>query len=88
MTKRLTAALLCLVASFAVGGVATAQAKGLSYRTAKGLAKRLAEKQVRGRHIVSFHLERLRRASATRIVFAYDDRTTDNVFCTSVIVVS
>jgi hypothetical protein len=88
MTKRLTAALLCMVASFAVGGVATAQAKGLSYRTAKGLAKRLAEKQVRGRHIVSFHLRKTKRVSATRFAFAYDDRTTDNVFCTARLIVS
>jgi hypothetical protein len=89
MTKRLTAALLCVAASFAVGGVVTAQAqaKGLSYRTAKVLAKRLAQKQVQGRNVVSFHLTSARRVSPTRIVFAYDDRTGDHVFCTARLVV-
>jgi hypothetical protein len=87
MTKRLTAALLCVVASFAVGGVATAQAKGLSYRTAKALAKRLAQKQVLGRNVISFHLANARRVSATRFVFAYDDRTADHVFCTARLIV-
>lgn len=87
MTKRLMAALLCGVAMFAVGGVATAQAEGLSYKTAKGLATRLAEKQVRGRDVVSFHLLKAKRVSSTRIVFPYDDRSTARVFCTAVVVV-
>jgi hypothetical protein len=87
MTKRLTAALMCVLASFAVAGVATAQAKGLSFRTAKSLAKRLAQKQVLGRNVVSFHLRGARRVSATRIVFAYDDRTADHVYCTATLIV-
>ncbi|MEA2459068.1 MAG: hypothetical protein QOC95_2040, partial [Thermoleophilaceae bacterium] len=87
MTKRLMAALLCVAATFALGGVATAQAQGLSYKTAKGLATRLAEKQVRGRNVVSFHLLKARRVSSTRIVFPYDDRTTAHVFCTAVVIV-
>jgi hypothetical protein len=73
---------------FALGGVATAQARGLSYGTAKALAKRLAEKQLRGRHVVSFHLQAPTRVSATRIVFLYDDRTVDNVFCTASVIVT
>jgi hypothetical protein len=88
MTKRLTAALLCVAASFAAGGVANAQAKGLSYRTAKNLAKRLADKQVRGRGVISFHLRKARRVSSTRLVFPYDDRTIDNVYCTARLIVS
>jgi hypothetical protein len=87
MTKRLTAALLCVAASFAIGGVATAQAKSLPYKTAKTLAKRLAEKQVKGRDVVSFHLLLPRRVGDSRIVFQYDDRTTANVFCTALVVV-
>jgi hypothetical protein len=88
MTKRLMAALLCAVATLAFGGVATAQAKGLSYKNAKTLAKRLAEKQVRGRNVVSFHLQAPTRRSATRIDFSYDDRTADNVFCTARVIVT
>ena len=87
MTKRLTAALLCAVTAFAIGGVATAQAKPLSFKTAKTLAKRLAEKQVRGRDVVSYHLLLPDRVSSSRIVFQYDDRTTTNVFCTALVLV-
>src|SRR4051794_7695165 len=88
MTKRLTAALLCALAAFAIGGVATAQAKRLSYSQAKALAKRLAEKQVRGRNVVSFHLQSASRLGAHKLVFPYDDRTADNVFCTARVVVT
>ncbi len=58
MTKRLMGALLCALAIFAVGGVASAQAQGLPYKDAKVLAKRLANKQLKGRHVVSFHLQK------------------------------
>ena len=88
MTKRLTAALLCVIGSFAFSGVATAQERGLKYKTAKNLAKRLAEKQVRGRDVISFHLRKARRVSSTRVVFPYDDRTLDNVYCTARLIVS
>jgi hypothetical protein len=81
-------ALLCAVATFALGGVATAQAKGLSYADAKVLAKRLAERQVRGRNVVSFHLQRATRQGPLRLVFPYDDRTADHVFCTARVIVS
>jgi hypothetical protein len=87
MTKRLMVAMLCAVGAFALGGVATAEAKTLSYGDAKVLAKKLAEKQVRGRNVVSFHLQRPVRVSATQLVFPYDDRTKDNVFCTAAVVV-
>jgi hypothetical protein len=90
MTKRLTAALLCALVAFALGGVATAQAKGkpLAYKDAKALAKRLADRQVRGRNVVSFHLQRASRLSPTKLVFPYDDRTADHVFCTAAVVVT
>ena len=88
MTKRLTVALLCAVATVALGGAATAEAKRLPYRTAKELATRLAANQVRGRNVVSFHLQSPTRVSATRLVFPYDDRTADNVFCTASLVVT
>jgi hypothetical protein len=87
MKKRLTIALLCAVTLVAVFGVSGAEARGLSFRTAKTLAKRLAAKQVRGRNVVSFHLTVPRRVSPTRILFAYDDRTADNVFCTAALII-
>jgi hypothetical protein len=86
MTTRLTTALLCVVA--AVGLMAaTAEAKGLSMRTATELARQLAKKQVSGRHVVSYHLRKGRRVSANRIKFGYDDRSKDQVFCTAVVIV-
>lgn len=88
MTKRLTVALLCAATTFASAGAATAEARVLSVGTAKALAKELAQKQVRGRDVISFHLLRPRRLSATRFAFLYDDRTTDNVYCTARVIVS
>src|SRR5690242_3198485 len=88
MTKRLTVALLCAAATFALAGTATADARVLSHRTAKELAKELALKQVHGRDVVTFHLSKARRLSPTRFVFLYDDRTRDHVFCTARIIVS
>jgi hypothetical protein len=76
-----------MVAVFAFGGVASAQADGLSYKAAKSLAKRLAEKQVRGRNVVSYHLLDAKRINARRIRFAYDDRSVDNVFCVAQLIV-
>src|SRR4051794_20677204 len=88
MTKRLTAALLCALTTFAFGGVASAHAKTLPYNDAKALAKQLADKQVRGRNVLSFHLLHGKRLSATRIAFPYDDRTADHVFCTARVLVT
>ena len=87
MTKRLTSALLCATALLALVGTATADARPLSYGTAKVLAKRLAQKQVRGRHVVSWHLAKPHRFGPNRIVFLYDDRTSANVFCTANVIV-
>jgi hypothetical protein len=88
MTKRLTVALLCAAASIASLGASGAEARVLSHRTAKELAKQLAEKQVHGRDVISFHLGKAKRVSATRFVLRYDDRTKDHVFCTARIIVS
>ena len=88
MTKRLKVALLCAVAVFALGGVATAQAKRLSYKDAKVLAKRLANKQVRGRDVISFHLQQPSRVGDSKLVFPYDDRTGSDVFCTARVIVT
>src|SRR3954469_7231389 len=88
MTKRLTVALLCAAATLASVGAATADARVLSYGTAKALAKQLAEKQVRGRDVISFHLLKPKRVSATRFVFLYDDRTSGDVYCTARLIVS
>jgi hypothetical protein len=88
MTKRLVGALVCALAMFAVGGVATAQAKRLSYKDAKSLATALAAKQVRGRDVVSFHVHSPVRVSPNRFVFSYDDRTAGHAFCTARLVVT
>lgn len=87
MAKRLTVALACAAATFAAGA-ATAQARTLSYGTAKALAKQLARQQVHGRNVISFHLLKGHRVSANRVEFPYDDRTAGNVFCTARIVVT
>lgn len=87
MTKRLTAAVVCVAATLTLLGAATAEAKGLSMRTATDLARQLAKKQVSGRHVVSYHLRKGRRVSAARIRFGYDDRSKEEVFCTAVVIV-
>src|SRR3954468_1248944 len=83
MTKKTLG--LALVAALALS--APASANTLSLTTAKQLAKRLAAKQVRTRQIVSLHIVRPRRVSAREIKFLYDDRSAQNVYCTSAIVV-
>src|SRR3954468_8646137 len=87
MTKRLTSALLCATALLALVGTATADARPLAYRTAKVLAKRLAQRQVQGRDVVSWHLAKPHRLGANRVVFLYDDRTRANVYCTAHVIV-
>src|SRR3954454_4343797 len=88
MTKRLMVALLCAAATFASVGAAAAEARVLSFNTAKALAKQLAEKQVHGPDVISFHPLQQKRVTATRFVFLDDDRTKDNVFCTARVIVS
>lgn len=83
MTKKTLG--LALVAALVLA--APASANTLSLTTAKQLAKRLAAKQVRTRQIVSLHVVRPHRVSAREIKFLYDDRSAQNVFCTSVIIV-
>jgi hypothetical protein len=88
MTKRLTLAALCAVAALVLGGVATAEARGLTQHAAKRIAKRLAATQVRDRNVISFHLHRAVRVSSSRILIGYDDRTADDIFCTATISVT
>jgi hypothetical protein len=83
MTKKavvsgLVAALICC---------APASANTLPLRTAKSLAKRLAAKQVRTRAITSVKVGHGRRVSPREIRFAYHDRSAENIYCTSAIVV-
>jgi hypothetical protein len=86
MTKRLTAVLVCLAAAPALAGVAHASA--VSYSNALKLAKQLARLQTRDRNVISFHVLKGKRAPSGAIVFPYDDRTADNVYCTAQIVVT
>jgi hypothetical protein len=79
---------LCAAAMLALGGVATAQAQGLTTKAAKKLAKKLAEQQVQGRDVISYHLFGARRLGSNRVVFLYDDRTREHVYCTAAIVVT
>jgi hypothetical protein len=88
MTKRLTVALLCAAATFASVAAGTAEARTLSIRTAKALAKQLAKKQVSGRDVISFYLLDPKRLSPNRIVFHYGDRSRDHVFCTARVIVT
>jgi hypothetical protein len=89
MTKRgLPALAIALVAALGFCGVASAASAPLSFKDAKKIARQLAQKQVRGRDVVSFHLLSGRRLSRSRVAFAYDDRTVDNVYCTAALLVS
>jgi hypothetical protein len=84
----MSAAAIALVAVLAFAGTASAQAGDrLTYKAAKRLAVTLAEQQVRDRDVVSYHVRDAERIGRNRIVFAYDDRTANEVFCTAVIAV-
>src|SRR3982751_2610182 len=83
MTKRI----LLLAVAGALACSAPASAAVLPVKTAKTLAKRLAAKQVQTRQLVFFHVGGAERISAHEITFAYDDRSAQDVFCTSRIVV-
>src|SRR4051794_2231081 len=89
MTKRgVPAVAVALIAVLGFCGAASAQSKPLKASDAKKLARQLAAKQVRGRDVVSFHIFDTVRTSRNSFAFGYDDRTTSNVFCTAVIVVT
>jgi hypothetical protein len=88
MTKRgLPAIAIALIAALGFCGAASAATGPLRVKDARKLARTLAEKQVTGRDVVSFHIFGARRLSANAVVFGYDDRTTANVFCRAAIVV-
>ena len=82
MTKK---TVLTIVAVFAL--CSSASAATLPTTSAKRLAKRLAASQVRSRQLVSLHLLKAKRVGPREVKFAYDDRSAQNVYCTSVIVV-
>jgi hypothetical protein len=83
----MSAVAAALVVVLAFAGTAAAQSDPLRYRTAKKLATQLAKKQVADRDVVSYHVFDAERLSRNAIAFAYDDRTTANVFCTAVLIV-
>ena len=68
-------------------GSATAAEGGLTVHQARHLAHKLVVKQHRERSLVFTHLGRPHRRSATRIDFAYEDRSTADVLCLARIVV-
>jgi hypothetical protein len=89
MTKRgVPAIALVLIAALGFCGAASAQTGALKVSAAKKLARALAEKQVRGRDIVSFHITSAKRHGSNVVTFAYDDRSTSNVYCTAALVVT
>lgn len=89
MTKRgVPAIAIALIAALGFSGTALAQAKPLKVKDARKLARKLAEKQVSGRDVVSFHIFGAKRTGPNSIAFVYDDRTKVNVFCTAAIVVT
>jgi hypothetical protein len=89
MTKRgVPAVVIALIAALGFCGVASAATGPLKVKDARKLARKLAEKQVTGRDVVSFHIVGGKRLSRNSVGFAYDDRTTVNIFCTAAIVVT
>jgi hypothetical protein len=87
-TRGVPAIVIALIAALGFTGSASASTNGLSVRTAGKLARKLAAKQVKGRDIVSFHITSAQKLSRNSVGFAYDDRSTANVFCTATIVVT
>jgi hypothetical protein len=59
----------------------------LTERSARRFAVRLARSVARERKVVAWHLSDAAKVRRTRIVFIYDDRNADNVFCVAKIVV-
>jgi hypothetical protein len=87
MTRKASALALAVLAGLLFATSASA-APTLSLRTAEQLAKRLAIKEIRGRHIVAYHVTNPRRRSAREVVFSYDDRSSGHVYCTARLIVT
>jgi hypothetical protein len=88
MTNRgVPALVIALIAALGFCGAASAAPGPLKVKQARKLARKLAEKQVAGRDVVSFHILAAKRTGPNTVAFAYDDRTNVNVYCTAVIVV-
>jgi hypothetical protein len=83
----ITAAATAAALLAAGGSVAGASETSLSVHQARHLAHKLVVKQRRERSLVFTHLGKPKRRSATRIDFAYADRSTADVLCTARIVV-
>ncbi len=89
MTKRgVPAVAIALTAALGFCGAAQASTGPLKVKQARKLAHKLAEKQVRGRDVVSFHVAGAKRLGRNSVALAYDDRTNVNFFCTATIVVT
>lgn len=89
MTKRgVPAVAVSLIAALGFCGAAQAARGPLKVKDARKLAHKLAEKQVRGRDVVSFHVLGAKRVSRNVVTLAYDDRTNVNFYCTATIVVT
>src|SRR5690349_4511408 len=89
MTKRgVPAIVIALVAALGFTGAASAQTSPLKVKTARKLARKLAQKQVSGRNVISFHITAAKRVNRNSVAFAYDDRTNVNRFCRATIVVT
>src|SRR3954452_12450328 len=87
MTKRGMSIALLAMALIALGGVGTAEAAGLSVKTATRLASQLGRKQVRTQDVVAYHLGRAKRLSRRAVSFRYDARTKGHTYCVSVLTV-
>jgi hypothetical protein len=87
MTTKASALALAALAALAFATAASA-APSLSLSTAGQIAKRLAQKEIRGRHIVAFHVTKPHRVSSREIDFRYDDRSRSNIYCTARMVIT
>jgi hypothetical protein len=91
-TKKVAAPIAAVATTAAVlvaggGSVAAASSSGLTVHQAGHLAHKLVVKQRRERSLLFAHLGKPKRRSSTRIDFAYEDRSTDDVLCVARIVV-
>src|SRR5947209_1185411 len=87
MTTKAWALALAAFAALAFATAASA-APSLSLTTAEQVAKRLAQKEIRGRNIVAFHITKPHRRSSREIDFSYNDRSRSNIYCTARMIVT
>lgn len=88
MTRRVTVLLLAATAASAAWAPpANAAFAPLTEARARKLALSLATRVARERDVVVWHLSSAVKVRRTRIVFVYDDRNRDNVFCLAKVIV-